>query len=135
MIGLSSRMHVGVASGHTGPFARARGATLRCRGLKENIAKLAPVDGITSIQIVDPSGADPHMIMPVPGKMASVSIYAHLEGKYNGILGTAAADEGLEIYSEVVADAMARPGAHPNIDILLKVKESQGELKIEVARE
>lgn len=35
--------------------------------------------------------------------------------------------EGLSLYSEVVADAEAHPGSHPNIDILLDViKRQQG---------
>jgi hypothetical protein len=55
------------------------------------------------------------------GKKASVAIYNHLALKYDGRLTPAAASEGLQLYAEVVDDAKARPGAHPNIDILLQV--------------
>jgi hypothetical protein len=55
------------------------------------------------------------------GKKASVAIYNHLALKFDGRLTPAAAAEGLQLYAEVVGDAKARPGAHPNIDILLQV--------------
>lgn len=55
------------------------------------------------------------------GKEASVAIYAHLAQKYGGSLNQAAAQEGLSLYDEIVADAKAHPGSHPNIDILLDV--------------
>jgi hypothetical protein len=54
-----------------------------------------------------------------PGKKASVAIYAHLAQKYGNSLNQAAAQEGLTLYDEIVADAKAHPGSHPNIDILL----------------
>lgn len=66
-----------------------------------------------------------------PGKKASVAIYAHLAQKYNGSLNAAAAQEGLSLYDEVVADAKARPGAHPNIDILFDVL-NKPELQISI---
>jgi hypothetical protein len=65
------------------------------------------------------------------GKKASVSIYAHLATKYGGSLSTAAAQEGLDLYDEVVADVKARPGAHPNIDILFDVLQ-QPDLQISI---
>lgn len=65
------------------------------------------------------------------GKKASVAIYAHLAQKYGGSLSPAAAQEGLSLYDEVVADAKARPGAHPNIDILFEVL-AKPELQISI---
>lgn len=65
------------------------------------------------------------------GKKASVAIYAHLAQKYGGSLSAAAAQEGLSLYDEVVADAKARPGAHPNIDILFEVL-AKPELQISI---
>ncbi len=51
-----------------------------------------------------------------------------------GLLTTSPA-EALELYAEVVDDARARPGAHPNIDILLDLlKPEQGDLDIVVER-
>ena len=50
-----------------------------------------------------------------------MAIYSHLAQKYGGSLSPAAAQEGLDLYAEVVADARAHPGSHPNIDILLDV--------------
>jgi hypothetical protein len=48
-----------------------------------------------------------------------------LARKYEGRLTLDAAQEGLALYAEVVADARARPGAHPNIDLLLGVLQAQ----------
>lgn len=50
-----------------------------------------------------------------------MAIYNHLAQTYNGALTAAAAQEGLDLYDEVVADARAHRGSHPNIDILLDV--------------
>ena len=86
----------------------------------------------------------------MPGKHASVAIYTFLARKYSGAwkvvaalsgqatvhkktrrhagtcliagrIDQAAAQEGVLLYDEAVADAIARPGAHANIDILLSI--------------
>lgn len=58
---------------------------------------------------------------PATLPQGSVRIYAHLAATHGGKITPAAAAKGLELYDEHVADARARPGAHPNIDILFKV--------------
>mmetsp|Transcript_32374 Transcript_32374/g.82211 ORF Transcript_32374/g.82211 Transcript_32374/m.82211 type:complete len:118 (-) Transcript_32374:290-643(-) len=88
------------------------------RGLKENVAALPSTDGVKAVRIPQLQWE----IKPQPGKMASVAIYSYLAQAYGGQLNSAAADKGLALYDEVVADAVARPGAHPNIDLLFKVK-------------
>ena len=108
-----------------------------CRGLKENIAKLPSTAGIKSVRVIQLCNSNIRaLIEPMPGKMASVAIYNHLATKYNGQLGVDAAAEGLELYSqEIVDDAVARPGAHPSIELLLEVQKSDGMvLKVEVTR-
>ncbi|KAG2440675.1 hypothetical protein HYH02_010254 [Chlamydomonas schloesseri] len=97
--------------------ARQTARNVVAHGLKENVAKLAPITDVAAVRIPTLNWQVPN----VEGKKASVAIYAHLASKYGGQLNPAAAAEGLELYDEVVADARARPGAHPNIDLLLQV--------------
>ncbi len=67
------------------------------------------------------NSCSPYPPTPPQGKKASVAIYAHLAASYGGRLTVEAAAEGLRLYDEVVEDARNRPGAHPNIDLLLQV--------------
>jgi len=70
------------------------------------------------------------------GKKASVAIYHHLAQKYAGSLTPEAAQEGLDLYDEIVADARAHPGSHPNIDILLDaLQKPELQIRIEVERQ
>ena len=101
-----------------------------CHGLKENVAKLPAPSGVKQI-----SFSNTHVITPMPGKMASVSIYSHLAAKHGNVINKAAAEEGLELYAEVVEDARAHRGSHPNIDLLLDVISTGQELGIIVERE
>ena len=102
-----------------------------CRGLKENVARLAPISDVQRVRIPSANWS----VENVEGKKASVAIYAHLSAKHGGRLGKAAALEGLQLYDEVVADARQRPGAHPNIDLLLKVAEEDLSLDLVVDRQ
>ncbi|KAG2425455.1 hypothetical protein HXX76_013665 [Chlamydomonas incerta] len=97
--------------------ARQAARNVVVHGLKENVARLAPITDVAAVRIPALGWQVPN----VEGKKASVAIYAHLASKYGGKLNAAAAQEGLALYDEVVADARARPGAHPNIDLLLQV--------------
>lgn len=100
-------------------------------GLKENVAALPPIDSIAAITLQPIN----HTIANAPGKKASVAIYSHLATKYGGKLTVVAAEEGLQLYDEVVADAKAHPGSHPNIDILLNVISSKKQHNIEVTHQ
>lgn len=100
-------------------------------GLKENVAKLPPITGITRVRVP----ATWHTVENVEGKKASVAIYAHLAEQYGGQLNAAAAAEGLQLYDEYVQEAKDIPGSHPNIDILLKVADEGLSLDLVVERE
>lgn len=75
----------------------------------------------------------PNCMVLEQGKMASVAIYNHLALKHGGRLTADAAREALALYDEVVADAKAHPGSHPNIDLLFKVSLSVGFLAAGIA--
>ena len=101
--------------GSTGRAARVVSA----QGLKENVAALpsaAHVKRITLPQIK-------HELVPAPGKMASVAIYAYLAQTHAGKLTQAAAAEAIKLYAEASDDAKLHPGSHPNIDLLFPVAE------------
>ena len=70
----------------------------------------------------------------LPIHPATLPIHPAHSGKYNGKLDKAAAEEALEIYAEVVADAKAHRGSHPNIDIMLDVLASGSPLDVVVER-
>ncbi|WIA15923.1 hypothetical protein OEZ85_012670 [Tetradesmus obliquus] len=108
-----------------------RAVLLVAHGLKENVAKLAPVDTIQQVTLQPVN----HSIPNAPGKKASVAIYAHLAAKYGGKIHADAAKEGLELYGEYVEEAKQVPGSHPNIDILLEVLSGGKELSVEVQQQ
>ena len=110
-------------------FLSSKRPITRLHGLKENVAKLPSASGVKRI-----SFGNKHVIEPMPGKMASVSIYSYLASKH-GVINKEAAEEGLRLYDEVVADARSHPGSHPNIDLLLNVLSSGQELSITVERD
>jgi hypothetical protein len=82
-------------------YQQQRATLLIAHGLKENVAKLAPVDAVQLVTLQPVN----HSIPNAPGKKASVAIYAHLAAKYGGKIAADAAKEGLELYGEYVEEA------------------------------
>lgn len=87
---------------------------------KDNLNNLPPVDGIVRIELINSDGAIVSTIENQPGKQGSLAVYQYLH-KVCGNIDTKAAKHGLEVFAEHTADAKNRPGAHPNIDILLEI--------------
>ena len=85
----------------------------------DTLATLPAADHLRGLDIVDAQGALVHHIPAAPGKMGSLRVYAALAERFGGALDAAAVAQGLQWFAEHVADARARPGAHPNIDLLL----------------
>ena len=96
---------------------------------KDNLALLPPIDGVERIDLVDAGGAVVASIPNQPGKQGSLAVYQYL-GRAFGRLDAAAAAHGLAVFGEHTADARERPGAHPNIDLLLAVVAGGPELEI-----
>jgi 2,3,4,5-tetrahydropyridine-2-carboxylate N-succinyltransferase len=65
----------------------------------------------------------------VPGQAGSLRVYANFQA--NGELPAKAVASCMEVFAPLLAEAKASPGAHPNIDLLLGLKEHQV-LKVEV---
>lgn len=87
---------------------------------KENLQLLPSINGLARIDLVDQNGTIVATIENQPGKQGSLAVYQYLHQNFGAIDANAAA-HGLVIFAEHTADAKARLGAHPNIDILLNI--------------
>ena len=101
------------------------------KNFKDNLSQLPPIDGIRRIDLVASDGAVIASIENQPGKQGSLAVYAYLGQAFGG-LDAEAAEHGLEIFGEHHADALARPGAHPNVDRLLAIAAGGAPLTITV---
>ncbi|QEN05369.1 DUF2322 family protein [Thiospirochaeta perfilievii] len=91
---------------------------------KEILESLKPVDNVEKIDIV----VDGKVINTIPnieGKSGSLKVYANLVDFDNGNIDYKLAAKGLDHFAEHVEDAKNNPGAHPNIDLLLNIKEDE----------
>lgn len=87
---------------------------------KDILATLPDADHLRGLDLVDATGTVVHHIPAAPGKMGSLRLYSALADRFGGALTPEAVQQGLSWFAEHVADARAHPGAHPNIDLLLK---------------
>ena len=90
---------------------------------KERVNQLKPVTKLDSITV----STDTELLTVIdknesPG---SVRVYANLLNFEDGYISPDKAMEGLMIYREHVPDALANPGKHPSIDLLLDVVEEK----------
>ncbi|NML32677.1 DUF2322 family protein [Paraburkholderia antibiotica] len=97
---------------------------------KDNLAQMPVIDGIARLDLVDGKGAVVASIENKPGKQGSLALYNYLRGAF-ATLDAKAAEHGLALFAEHTADARNRPGAHPNVDILLAIVAGGGPLRIE----
>lgn len=92
---------------------------------KENLEKMPSIDHLSGLDIVDENGTIIHSIAAIEGKLGSLKLYNALAQQFSGQLNVAAATQGLAWFAEHVTDAQHNIGKHPNIDLLIKVKENQ----------
>lgn len=98
---------------------------------KDNLVLLPSIDGLVRMDIIDPMGNIIASIENQPGKKGSLAVYQYLEQNF-GIINAEAAAHGLDVFAEHTADAKNRPGAHPNIDLLLEVVDGAVPLSIRI---
>ncbi|ABE35048.1 hypothetical protein DR64_6228 [Paraburkholderia xenovorans LB400] len=98
---------------------------------KDNLAQMPGIEGIARIDLVDGKGAVIAGIENKPGKQGSLAVYNYLQQTF-GTLDAKAAAHGLVVFAEHTADARNRPGAHPNVDILLAIAAGGEALRIDV---
>ncbi len=89
----------------------------------DNLKQLPSIAHLAELQLLDAAGNVVASIENKPGKAGSLTVYVALAAKHGGI-NVAAAQEGIELFSEHTADARAHPGNHPNIDRLFDVMAS-----------
>jgi hypothetical protein len=97
----------------------------------DNLKKLAPVDRLDRLALLDAEGNTIAEIRNKPGQAGSLAVYHHLYRKHGKIDATAAR-EGLELYAEHAGDAELNPGKHPNIDRLYDVIAEDSSLQVRI---
>jgi hypothetical protein len=95
---------------------------------KENLQLLSPVDHLARIDLANPEGTIAASIENQAGKQGSLKVYQYLHETF-GVIDATAAAHGLTVFAEHTADAKNRPGAHPNIDLLLAIVDGGGALR------
>ena len=95
----------------------------------ENLAQLAPVDGLRRLCLIGSDGQTFAHINNAPGTQGSFRVYHHVAKKF-GALHAEAAQEALALFAEHTDDARLHPGKHPNVDRLLDIVER--DLRIDV---
>lgn len=119
---------------------RRQGSGHAAHALKDNFARLSiahPPDTIARVVVSDAAtSAELATIPNAEGKRASLVFYAALAANSaGGLIDAQAAADGLALFDEVVADARAHRGSHPNIDLLLDVQSGAiGPLRVAVVR-
>lgn len=83
---------------------------------------LPAIDGIAALSLHNAAGEQVALLENKPGSAGSVRLY-HALWLQHGSINHAAAQQGLALYAEHTADAIAFPGKHPNIDRLLTLQE------------
>lgn len=89
---------------------------------KDYLATFPSIDHLAGLDIKNAVGEVIHTIPAAEGKLGSLKLYNALFEKFDGKLTACAARQGIEWFAEHVEDALANAGKHPNIDLLLKVK-------------
>ena len=72
---------------------------------------------IEAIEITNMKTRLKHVIENIPGKKASVRIYAGISK--NNTISPIEARKGLELYGDYVKEELVAPDSHPNIRLLL----------------
>ena len=97
----------------------------------DNLAQLPSIDHLNALLIKNSAGEAVDRIENVTGKQGSLKLYHALHKEF-GELNAAAAQKGLELFAEHVADAEENPGKHPNIDRLFAIVKSDVALGLEL---
>lgn len=97
---------------------------------KENLEQFPAIDALAKIEFIQ-DGKIVGQLLNIDGQKGSMALYFYLF-KTMGILDSAAAKRGLELFAEHTADAKANPGKHPNIDRLLVVEANNEPMEMKV---
>jgi len=95
----------------------------------ENLKHLPKVSHLAALQLIDAAGNVVATIENKQGQTGSLAVYNHL-GQLYGAITVDAAKKGLELYAEHTVDARTHPGKHANIDRLIDLIASNGQLRV-----
>ncbi len=101
---------------------------------KDNLALLPAIEGLTRIELLDAAETVVATIENKPGKQGSLAVYQYLAQNFETLDASAAA-HGVEVFAEHTEDAKNRPGAHPNIDLLLDIINGGDTLTIRIVKD
>lgn len=96
----------------------------------DNLAQMPSIDHLSAIIIKNGNDEEIDRIENKPGKQGSLKLYNALLTEF-GELNIAAAEKGIELFAEHVADAEANPGKHPNIDRLFAIRDDNADFSLE----
>ena len=99
----------------------------------DNLAGLPGADHLAFIEVTGPDDVLSR-IENKPGSQGSLRLYRFLFEKY-GEIDAVAAEAGLALYAEHVAEAREHPGRHPNIDRLIGIVACKPALAVRLLRE
>lgn len=86
-------------------------------------AKLPSVSDVERVDFLTANGNLVRSVANAEGQQKSLKIFNYLATVYQNEFDKRAQEKALELYAEVVDDAKANPGAHPNVDFVLEALE------------
>ena len=104
------------------------------QSFKQVLNVLPDIEHIDKINLYDLNDNLVDAIENMQGTQGSLKVYFYLYKNFKKI-NSAAAQKGLELFSEHTAEAKKNPGSHPNIDRLLDIVGGGAVLNIQVIKQ
>jgi len=100
------------------------------QSFKQVLNALPNIEHIKKINLYDQNDNLVDAIENLQGTQGSLKIYFYLYKNFEEI-NFAAAQKGLDLFSEHTAEAKKNPGSHPNIDRLINIVKTNDTLRVE----
>jgi hypothetical protein len=100
------------------------------QSFKHVLNALPNIEHIKKINLYDQNDNLVDAIENLQGTQGSLKVYFYLYKNFKEI-NLAAAQKGLDLFSEHTAEAKKNPGSHPNIDRLINIVKTNDTLKVE----
>jgi len=99
------------------------------QSFKQVLNVLPDIKHINKINLYDQNDNLVVVIENMQGTQGSLKVYFYLYKNFKKI-NSAAAQKGLELFSEHTAEAKKNPGSHPNIDRLINIEKTNDTLRV-----
>jgi hypothetical protein len=99
------------------------------QSFKQVLKVLPDIEHIDKINLYDQNDNLVVVIENMQGTQGSLKVYFYLYKNFKKI-NSAAAQKGLELFSEHTAEAKKNPGSHPNIDRLINIVKTNDTLRV-----